>query len=110
MQLKLKITSFNENNLFQICERIIQKGNLFSFILKGPIYLPKKITLFTILKSPHVNKKSRNQFKLIVYKRIIIIDLSYFKYLKNAKEEIKLFLQYIKNISGAVQIQIHYIQ
>lgn len=41
--------------------------------LVGPVALPNKHRCFTVLRSPHVNKKSREQFKLITHKRILEI-------------------------------------
>ena len=42
-------------------------------IVTGPIPLPTKKKIFTVLKSPHVNKKSREQFQLFSYKRLLDI-------------------------------------
>lgn len=43
--------------------------NNFKFL--GPVFLPKKIEKFSILRSPHVNKDSRDKLQIITYKRII---------------------------------------
>jgi small subunit ribosomal protein S10 len=69
------------------------------------IFLPKKIERFTVLKSPHVDKKAREQFERITYKRTLYIDLpknkdSFFHY-----RIIKLISS---NILG-VQMRIKYI-
>lgn len=40
----------------------------------GPIPLPRKIERFTVNRSPHVNKKSREQFEIRTQKRLIIIN------------------------------------
>lgn len=106
MQILLKLSSFNYTSLLKICNKLLKKQNFFSFELIGPIYLPKKESLFTVLRSPHVNKKSRNQFKLIIYKRLLIIKLN--KNININKAEIKLFLNYLKHIGGSIQIQIEY--
>ena len=43
--------------------------------MRGPIPLPNKIEKFTVLRSPHVNKKSREQFEIRTHKRLLdIID------------------------------------
>jgi len=42
-------------------------------LVSGPIPLPTKIEKFTVLRSPHVNKKAREQFQLCTYKRLIDI-------------------------------------
>ena len=42
-------------------------------IVSGPIPLPTEKEKFTVLRSPHVNKKSREQFQLCTYKRLVDI-------------------------------------
>ena len=42
-------------------------------IVSGPIPLPTNKRIFTVLRSPHVNKKSREQFELYSYKRLLDI-------------------------------------
>jgi ribosomal protein S10 len=40
------------------------------------VFLPKKLKKFTVLRSPHIDKKSREQFEIRTYKRLLIIKLS----------------------------------
>tara|TARA_X000000950_G_C13902960_1_gene655597 strand:- start:2831 stop:3055 length:225 start_codon:yes stop_codon:yes gene_type:complete len=42
-------------------------------VVNGPIPLPTKKQIFTVLRSPHVNKKSRDQFQYATYKRLLDI-------------------------------------
>jgi small subunit ribosomal protein S10 len=43
--------------------------------VRGPIPLPNKIEKYTVLRSPHVNKKSREQFEIRTHKRLLdIVD------------------------------------
>ena len=42
-------------------------------IISGPIPLPSKRSVYTILRSPHVNKKSREQFQTKIHKRLVDI-------------------------------------
>lgn len=43
--------------------------------VRGPVPLPNKISRYTVLRSPHINKKSREQFELQTHKRLVdIID------------------------------------
>ena len=42
-------------------------------MVSGPIPLPTEKEKFTVLKSPHVNKKAREQFQLCTYKRLVDI-------------------------------------
>ena len=41
--------------------------------ISGPIPLPSKKTIYTVLRSPHIDKKSREQFQICIHKRIIDI-------------------------------------
>ena len=45
-------------------------------VVDGPIPLPTRKNYFTVLRSPHVNKKSREQFRLFFHKRLMIIHTS----------------------------------
>ncbi|WP_259292808.1 30S ribosomal protein S10 [Candidatus Nasuia deltocephalinicola] len=61
---------------FKILNKIIEKLKLVSFDNKicfsGPVFLPTKKEIFNILRSPHVNKDSRDQFQISTYKRLMI--------------------------------------
>ena len=107
MKIQLKLSAFNEQDLNKLSNKILQKSYICPFTIKGPIYLPTKRRLFTVLKSPHVNKTARDQFQLKIYKRLLIIDCSKINF-NSIKYEIKLFLNYIKTLSGSVQIKIVY--
>ena len=107
MKIQLKLSAFNEKDLNKLSNKILQKSNMCQFNINGPIYLPTKRQLFTVLKSPHVNKTARDQFQLKIYKRLLVIDCSKINF-NTIKYEIKLFLNYIKTLSGAVQIKIVY--
>ena len=74
-QFRLKLWSYNLEALKQACEKIkkieiIQPGSM-----KGPIPLPKRKRRWCLLKSPHVNKKSREHFEATTYSRIIDIQM-----------------------------------
>jgi small subunit ribosomal protein S10 len=56
-------------------EEIVETAKRTGALVKGPIPLPTKIERFTLLRSPHVDKKSRDQFEIRTHKRIMdIID------------------------------------
>ena len=52
---------------------IVMTAKRSNAIVKGPIPLPTKIERYTVLRSPHVDKKSREQFEIRTHKRIIDI-------------------------------------
>ncbi len=41
----------------------------------GPVPLPNKRRIFTVLRSPHIDKKSREQFELTTHRRVLDIDM-----------------------------------
>ena len=54
-------------------EKIVKTVKSTGAVVTGPIPLPTHKKLFTVLRSPHVNKKSREQFQLSSYKRLLDI-------------------------------------
>ena len=54
-------------------EKIVRTAKSTGAIISGPIPLPSKRSIYTILRSPHVNKKSREQFQTKIHKRLIDI-------------------------------------
>ncbi|XBT18548.1 MAG: 30S ribosomal protein S10 [Candidatus Shikimatogenerans sp. Tder] len=74
--IKIKIISYNFILLNQFIDKIIKMIINYHGIIIGPIYLPTKKKIFTVLKSPHVHKKSREQFVLSLHKRFLIVKNS----------------------------------
>jgi len=54
-------------------EKIVKTVKSTGAVVTGPIPLPTHKKLFTVLRSPHVNKKAREQFEVMSYKRLIDI-------------------------------------
>ena len=54
-------------------DKIVKTVKSTGAVITGPIPLPTHRKIFTVLRSPHVNKKSREQFKLNSYKRLLDI-------------------------------------
>ena len=77
MEKKIRITlkSFNHELLNQSCQQLIEIIKKEQFVTKvaGPISLPTKKKSYCVLRSPHVNKDSREQFEIRRYKKIIEI-------------------------------------
>jgi small subunit ribosomal protein S10 len=57
----------------QSASSIVQTVQKAGANVSGPIPLPTRINKFTVLRSPHVNKKSREQFEMRTHKRLIDI-------------------------------------
>ncbi|MDE6289710.1 MAG: 30S ribosomal protein S10, partial [Ureaplasma sp.] len=62
-ELKIKLYSYDHKLVDQSIKKIIDVAKSTDVGIKGPIPLPTKKEIFTILRSPHVNKSSREQFE-----------------------------------------------
>jgi small subunit ribosomal protein S10 len=72
-KVRIKLKSFDHQLLDKWTEKIIKTIKLNDGIVSGPIPLPTKKTVYTVLRSPHVDKKSREQFETRYHKRLIDI-------------------------------------
>ncbi|HOL21701.1 MAG TPA: 30S ribosomal protein S10 [bacterium] len=70
-RMRIKLKSFDSRVLDQSAKEIIEMLKKTGVKVSGPIPLPTKREIYTVLRSPHVNKKSREQFQLEIHKRII---------------------------------------
>ena len=72
-KIRIKLRSFDHNLVDKSAEKIVKAVKATGAVVSGPIPLPTKTEKFTVLRSPHVNKKSREQFQLCTYKRLVNI-------------------------------------
>ncbi|MCD6446806.1 MAG: 30S ribosomal protein S10 [Candidatus Marinimicrobia bacterium] len=72
-KIRIALKSYDHNLLDKSTEKIVQRAKATGAVISGPIPLPTKRTVVTVNRSPHVNKKSREQFQIKVHKRIIEI-------------------------------------
>lgn len=72
-KIRIRLKAFDHNILDQSVKEIVQTAKRTGADVSGPIPLPTKRTLITVLRSPHVDKKSREQFEIRVHKRLIDI-------------------------------------
>jgi small subunit ribosomal protein S10 len=68
---RIKLKSYDSRLLEISIEKIVKTLKGANATIGGPIVLPTKKEIFTVLRSPHVNKKSREQFLYPTHKRII---------------------------------------
>jgi small subunit ribosomal protein S10 len=71
--VRLKLKSFDHKLLDVSMEEIVETVKKTGATVLGPIPLPTKRELYTVLRSPHVDKKSREQFELKTHKRVLDI-------------------------------------
>ena len=72
-KIRIKLKSYDHNLIDKSAEKIVKSVKATGAIVSGPIPLPTQKKIFTVLKSPHVNKKAREQVKLCSYKRLMDI-------------------------------------
>ena len=72
-RIRIKLKSFNSKLLDIACETIKNKITDEQARVIGPVRLPNKKRIYCVLRSPHVNKKSREHFEIRMHKRIIDI-------------------------------------
>jgi len=72
-KIRIKLKSFDHNLIDQSVGRITQTLKQTGALVVGPVPLPTKHSVYTVNRSPHVDKKSREQFELKTHKRLIDI-------------------------------------
>ncbi|MEM7162254.1 MAG: 30S ribosomal protein S10 [Bacteroidota bacterium] len=72
-KIRIKLKSFDHNLVDKSAEKIVKTVKTTGAVVSGPIPLPTHKRIYTVLKSPHVNKKAREQFELNSYKRLLDI-------------------------------------
>jgi small subunit ribosomal protein S10 len=72
-KIRIKLKSYDYNLIDKSAEKIVQAVKSTKAVVNGPIPLPSKKEIYTVLRAPHVYKKSREQFQLSTYKRLIDI-------------------------------------
>jgi small subunit ribosomal protein S10 len=75
-RIRIKLQSYDHNLVDKSAEKIVKTVRSTGAVITGPIPLPTQKRIFTVLKSPHVNKKSREQFQLSTHKRLLDIYTS----------------------------------
>ena len=74
-RLRIKLRAYDYRLLDKSVNEIVQTAKETGARVAGPIPLPTEINKFTVLRSPHIDKKSREQFEMRTHKRLIdIVD------------------------------------
>ena len=73
--IRIRLKAFDHRVLDQSAKEIVNTARRTGAKVRGPIPLPTRIERFTVLRSPHIDKKSREQFEIRTHKRVLdIID------------------------------------
>jgi len=72
-KIRIKLKAYDHKILDQSALRIVQAVERTGVEVSGPVPLPTEVVKYTVLRSPHVDKKSREQFEMRTHKRLIDI-------------------------------------
>ncbi|MCO5113659.1 MAG: 30S ribosomal protein S10 [Bdellovibrionaceae bacterium] len=72
-KIRIRLKSFDHKLLDQSTKEIVDTAQRTGAKVTGPIPLPTRINKYTVLRSPHVDKKSREQFEIRTHKRLLDI-------------------------------------
>jgi len=70
-KIRIRLKSYEISLLNSSCEKIIETASRSESLTMGPIPIPTKRKIYCVLRSPHVNKDSREHFETRTHKRII---------------------------------------
>jgi len=72
-KIRIRLKAYDHKALDQSAVKIVETAEKTGAMVSGPIPLPTEKNVYTILRSPHVNKDSREQFEMRTHKRLIDI-------------------------------------
>ena len=74
-RIRIRLKAFDHRLIDVSTQEIVETAKRTGAQVRGPIPLPNKIEKFTVLRGPHVDKKSREQFEIRTHKRLLdIVD------------------------------------
>ncbi|MFK7866559.1 MAG: 30S ribosomal protein S10 [Alphaproteobacteria bacterium] len=71
--IRIRLRAYDHRVLDQSSQEIVSTARRTGADVRGPIPLPTRIERFTVLRSPHIDKKSREQFEIRTHKRVLDI-------------------------------------
>lgn len=75
-RIRIKLKSYDHNLVDKSTEKIVKTVRNTGAVVTGPIPLPTRKRIYTVLRSPHVNKNAREQFQMNTHKRLLDIYTS----------------------------------
>jgi small subunit ribosomal protein S10 len=89
--IRIRLKAFDHRVLDTSTHEIVNTAKRTGAQVRGPIPLPTKIEKFTVLRSPHVNKKSREQFERRTHHRLLdILNVPSSEIMQSVAKDIKL--------------------
>ena len=72
-RIRIRMEGYDHEVLDRTASEIVQTATQTGAEVRGPIPLPTRIERYTVLRSPHIDRKSREQFEIRTHKRLIDI-------------------------------------
>ena len=73
--IRIRLKAYDHQVIDQSAEKIVETAKRTGAVVRGPVPLPTRIERFDLLRSPHVNKASRDQMEIRTHQRLMdIID------------------------------------
>ena len=72
-KIRIKIKGYDHRLVDQSVEQIVETAERTGAVVAGPVPLPTRIQKFCVIRSPHIDKDSREQFEIRTHKRLIDI-------------------------------------
>ena len=72
-RIRIRMEAYDHAALDRSCKEIVENAKRTNARVCGPIPLPTRIERYTVLRSPHIDRKSREQFEIRTHKRLIDI-------------------------------------
>ena len=72
-KIRIRLKAFDYRLIDQSAQEIVETAKRTGAVVKGPVPLPTRIERFDILRSPHVNKTSRDQIEIRTHQRLMYI-------------------------------------
>ncbi len=72
-KIRIRLKAFDHEILDQSVEKIVNTAKRTGALVAGPVPLPTKKEVFTVLRGPHIHKDAREQFEMRTHKRLIDI-------------------------------------
>jgi len=72
-KIRIRLKAYEASTLDRSAQVICETARKTGAEIKGPVPLPTRRSIYTVLRSPHVDKKSREQFEIRIHKRLIDI-------------------------------------
>jgi small subunit ribosomal protein S10 len=72
--IKIRMEAYDHEALDKSALELVDTAKRTGARVKGPVPLPTRVERYTVLRSPHIDKKSREQFEIRTHKRILFIS------------------------------------